>query len=173
MNKVKLSLIGMPGVGKTTVGKLLSEELKISFFDTDYLIEKKASKSVSEIFATLGEIHFRLLEKEIIKDLYATSDKCVISLGGGAVIDQENRELIKSCSTVIWLVAPVETLYKRILTQQNSRPLLDKDAKKQLEKLLAKRLELYKSVSDFEILTDKAPQEIVSEIKDLLTNFWK
>jgi shikimate kinase/3-dehydroquinate synthase len=120
-----ISLTGLMGSGKSTIGKYLAQQLQKKFIDTDSLIEAEAGKSINEIFAEYGEKHFRQLEKEIIKAVLKEKNQ-VISLGGGAIIDPENREIIKTSSSLIALVASPTDLYNRIRRRKN-RPLINNE----------------------------------------------
>src|SRR3972149_7119229 len=98
-------LTGFRGTGKTTVGRALSKRTGLRFFDADELIENKAAMPVKDILAGKGEPYFRRLEKEVIKEVTETMTGIIFSVGGGAVIDPENRERLKSFGTVICLSA--------------------------------------------------------------------
>jgi shikimate kinase len=156
------------GTGKTSVGRRLAAELGLEFLDTDDLIEKEARMSINEIFGELGEAHFRKLEKEVIKRVSSTMDGLVLSTGGGAVIDDTNRERLKSWGKVICLSASVRTILARV-RGQDERPLLSIGGKMQsIERLLKKREPFYNESDLIIDTTTKAVDEVVSEIKDFL-----
>lgn len=115
-------LIGLPGSGKTTIGKELAKKIDFSFLDTDYLIEELEGYSISEIFDKKGEVYFRNLETSLIKSLSGVKNK-VISIGGGAFQREANRELLKQIGCTVYLFAPVDVIYDRIKTA-SGRPLL-------------------------------------------------
>lgn len=116
-------LTGFMGTGKTTVGRALSKLTGLRFIDADELIENKAAMPVKDIFALKGEQHFRRLEKEVIKEVTETMAGIIFSVGGGAVIDPENRERLKSFGTVICLTAEPAVIVKRV-GEGDERPLL-------------------------------------------------
>ena len=114
-------LVGVPGAGKTTVGKLLAKELGVEFFDSDQVIETKAGKSVSDIFTQDGEPTFRKLEHDVIMELL-DSNNVVVALGGGSLGNDDTRAKVKDATTV-WLVAGLAQAVDRVGMNRN-RPLL-------------------------------------------------
>lgn len=137
-----LALIGMPGSGKSHVGKLLSKELDIPLYDIDALIEEEQKCKISEIFEKKGEIYFRRAEAAIIKER-VQQGLSVLSLGGGAVTFPIGFSFIRANTISIWLDVPIDILFER--TQRNKdRPLLNvKNPKEKLEELFAARKHLY------------------------------
>lgn len=115
-----LVLIGLMGVGKTTVGRRLAHALKLQFRDADEEVEKAAGRSVSEIFEDFGEHAFRDGERKVIARLLE-EPPMVLALGGGAFVDDETRERVKAMATSIWLQADVETLVQRV-ARRDTRP---------------------------------------------------
>ena len=101
LNK-NLILVGMMASGKSTIGRLLAKKLNLIFFDTDFIIEKKAKMKIVEIFQKKGEPYFRNLEKKIILNLL-NKNNCVISLGGGAFINEAVRKVAQKDNTTIWV----------------------------------------------------------------------
>lgn len=165
----KITLIGMPGAGKTTIGKELSKELGIDFIDIDSEIEFLQEKNISDIFAQFGEKYFRKIESELIIK-YAQADKnVIISTGGGAFENSESRDILISNTTVIYLKASPAILFDR--TKNNkSRPLLNNNNIKLISELLNIREKNYK-LAHYTILTDnKTVQEIVKEILGVTNN---
>ena len=155
-------LVGVPGAGKTTVGKLLAKELSLKFFDSDQVIEERAGKSVSDIFTQDGEPAFRKLEHEVIIDLLE-SDEVVLALGGGSLGNDETRAKVKSASAV-WLVAGLAQAVDRVGMNRN-RPLLLGNVRGQLADLMAAREPFYKEVASIAVDTSKLiPAEVVAEI---------
>ena len=146
-------LIGMMGSGKTTIGKILGEKLNIESFDIDSIIEAQTNKSVSEIFSSYGEIYFRELEKNTIKEIFKPDNK-IISLGGGAFENNETRNLLLNNSTIIYLKTSPITIYERI-KNDTQRPLLkNKMSIKKITELI-----------NLNISTDnKRPNTIINEI---------
>ena len=120
-----LTLTGMMGVGKTTIGKRLARKLKYNFVDIDKIIEKQEGESISSVFKSKGEDYFRKLEtQKTLKELKKV--KSVISLGGGAFLNHSIRRCSKKHSISFWLDVPIETLLKRLKKSKN-RPVLGKE----------------------------------------------
>ena len=137
-----ITLIGLMGVGKTTVGRRLAQALDLPFRDADEEIEKAAGRSVSEIFADFGETGFREGERKVIARLLQ-EPPMVLALGGGAFVDPDTRALIKAEALSIWLQADVKTLVSRV-NRRDTRPLLrGRNPKKVLAELLDKRTPAY------------------------------
>ncbi|MDF2883926.1 MAG: shikimate kinase [Clostridiaceae bacterium] len=134
-------LIGMPGSGKSTIGKLLSEKLSYSFFDTDKAIELNENVSIEKIFQTKGESYFREKEKMIINDLLKMN-KCIISTGGGMPVYFDNLNRLKEAGITIFINSSLEALIKRNGTVSN-RPLLKNNVENNIRKLYCKRIDIY------------------------------
>lgn len=115
-------LVGMMGVGKTTIGRRLAPKIGLPFFDADEQIEEAAGMSVSDLFTKHGEEHFRKGEAQVIRRLLENPPS-VIATGGGAILNEETRQLIKDCAISVWLRAPVHIIARRA-TQRATRPLL-------------------------------------------------
>ena len=137
-------LIGMPASGKTTIGQELSKHLvDYTFIDTDSFIEKTEGLKITEIFAKYSEDYFRKLEYDAIKLLCAGQQK-IISIGGGAFENPDNRATLLKFGIVFYLKSDLDVLYYRIVND-STRPLLQKENPKQvLAELLQKREENYK-----------------------------
>lgn len=158
-----ISLIGLMGSGKSTVGAILAEKLNLESVDIDTKIEAKIGMEISEIFGQKGEDFFREAESEVLRDL-ATKSGQVISTGGGAVQNEENLKILKENSTVIYLKTSPEVLFERIKTD-TSRPLLqNENPLKTLRELLKKREPQYQKADIIVITDDKTINEIVNEI---------
>ena len=114
--------VGLMGAGKTTIGKLLAKKLKKTFFDTDHEIEKKLGVKVSVIFELEGEEGFRKRETQMIDELTQKKD-IILATGGGAVLSEENRRMLKERGKVIYLNAKPQNLAKR-MAHDKDRPLL-------------------------------------------------
>jgi shikimate kinase len=156
-------LIGMMGVGKTTVGRLLARQLGYGFIDTDALIEQAAGKTINEIFARDGEDAFRQLESQVLSEVSAYT-RLTIATGGGIAQQRFNWSYLRH-GLIIWLDAPVEVLIKR-LQDDTTRPLLQNDDPAQaLQKLLDQRRSLY-AEADLHIPIDgsETPEQLVSRI---------
>jgi shikimate kinase len=155
-------LVGVPGAGKTTVGKLLAKNLGVDFFDSDQVIESRAGKSVSDIFTQDGEPAFRKLEHDVIAELL-DSNNVVLALGGGSLGNDETRAKVKDATTV-WLVAGLAQAVDRVGMNRN-RPLLLGNVRGQLADLMAAREPFYKEVAAIAVDTSKLiPSEVVTEI---------
>ena len=120
-----LTLTGMMGVGKTTIGKTLAKKLKYNFIDIDKIIENQEGQSISSIFKYKGESHFRKIEKDITLSELKKSNS-VISLGGGAFLNSSIRKSTKKNSISFWLDVPISILLKRLKKSKN-RPVLGKE----------------------------------------------
>jgi shikimate kinase/3-dehydroquinate synthase len=143
-DKKIIVLIGLMGVGKTTVGKKLANKAGFYFIDSDQEIEDRQQKSIVDIFKSKGEKYFRQIEKEIIKEIICRDEKIVLSLGGGAFMDKEIRALIKKLAISVWLYADIEILLHRISNKSN-RPLLNNvDRRSLLLELITKRYPIYR-----------------------------
>ena len=141
--KKNLVLLGMMGVGKTTVGKIVAKKQGMEFIDTDENIEKKCSMSISEIFKEKGEKFFRIKEeKEVLKSI--KKNNCVIALGGGAFINEAIRNTILKNTISMWLDTDLKTLNTRIKWNKK-RPLLNEENnQKKINELYSKRKNIYK-----------------------------
>lgn len=136
-------LVGLMGVGKTSVGRRLADRLGWQFRDSDQEVEEAAGRTVSEIFADFGEQGFRDGERRVIARLLEDTGDIVIALGGGAFVDGETRALIRSKALSVWLQADIDTLMERV-SRRDNRPLLQTaDPRAVMERLLAERAPLY------------------------------
>ena len=158
-------LIGAPGSGKSSVGKALSRELSTSFQDTDSLIVEREGRSIPEIFAAVGEVGFRAIERQIVLEALS-SNVGVLSLGGGAVLDEAVQGAIsKSHAHIIFLRVGLSQVLTRI-GARGERPLLSDDPKGQWIDLYAQREPIYHQLATLEIDTDsKKPYEVAHELK--------
>ena len=138
-----LVLLGMMGVGKTTIGKIVARKQDMQFIDTDENIEEKCSMSISEIFKKKGEKFFRIEEqKEVLKS--NKKSNCVIALGGGAFINETIRNAILKNAISMWLDTDLKTLNKRIKWNKK-RPLVSrKNNQKKINELYLERKNIYK-----------------------------
>ena len=159
---VNLYLVGMMGVGKTTVGKLLAEEIGYRFVDTDEVIVKAAGKSINEIFVENGEAEFRQLESDVLAQVCAYT-KLVIATGGGIIMQQHNWSYLHH-GLIVWLDVPVQIILQR-LVEDDTRPLLQDDPESKLRSLLEQRQPMY-SQADLHITINAAetPEEIATRI---------
>ncbi|HGH8634733.1 shikimate kinase [Streptococcus pyogenes] len=157
-------LLGFMGVGKTTVSKHLSMHCK----DMDAIIEAKIGMSIAAFFEQHGEIAFRTIESQVLKDLLFANDNSVIVTGGGVVVLQENRQLLrKNHQHNILLVASFETLYQRLKHDKKSqRPLFLKYSKEAFYEFYQQRMVFYEGLSDLVIRVDhRMPEEVANIIE--------
>lgn len=165
---MNLYLIGYRGSGKTTVAAELATLLGWQWVDADDEIERRAGKSIKEIFAAEGEPAFRDLETDVIADL-AKLDGHVIALGGGAVLREENRKAVRESGKVVWLKAAPHVLHQRIAADVSTaerRPnLTAAGGLEEVQRLLAIRDPIYAACADFILEADSAsPAELAGEI---------
>jgi shikimate kinase len=161
--KKSLVLTGMMGVGKSTLGKVLSLKLNSKFIDVDKLIEKREKMSIQNIFKAKDEKYFREIEEKITLEVLDTFP-AVIALGGGAFINRNIRDKVLKRSISFWLDSNINTLLKR-MSNKKKRPLIDKESPKaELIKLYAKRKDAYK-MADHKIDCSKyTKNEIIKQI---------
>ena len=153
------SLIGLPGSGKSTVGRQLARAWNLDFVDTDHVIEQRLGCSIKDFFASQGEAAFRDLESDVLHELLQTSGPLVLATGGGAVLRECNRQRLKALSTVFYLQSLPEDIARR-LRNDTTRPLLKgDDVLKRLRDLLQVRGPLYQETAHYVI--DAARQNTV------------
>ena len=154
-------LVGLMGVGKTTVGRRLAKRLGLGFVDADEEIERAAGLTVEEIFSRFGEDYFRDGERRVIARLIE-GERQIIATGGGAFMNEETRALILEKAISIWLDADLETLVKRV-ARRNTRPLLKSgDPAKILADLAATRNPVY-ATAHIHVMGNDSPHEITVE----------
>ena len=154
-------LLGFMGAGKSTIARGLDPD----YLDMDALIEKRLGMSIADFFAEKGEVAFRQVESEVLAELLETDQ--VVSTGGGVVISQRNRELLKTNSDNIYLKADFETLYQRIsVDEDNQRPLFLDNSKEELAVIFQERQAWYEEVASRILdVTKLSPEEIVEELR--------
>lgn len=160
-----ICLIGFMGSGKSTVGKILAEKLKIPFIDLDEEIEKNEKRKISEIFEKDGEDYFREIESRSL--IQSLSNKPVVAaLGGGVIEREDNRKVLQKDCTVVYLTASVETITRRIEAEIEKRPKISKtDPVKDINALLVSRLQRYEIASNISLKTDNmTPDEVADNI---------
>ena len=154
-------LLGFMGAGKSTIARGLDP----NYLDMDALIEKRLGMSIAEFFAEKGEAAFRQIESEVLAELLQRDQ--VVSTGGGVVISQRNRDLLKTNSDNIYLKADFETLYQRISTDKdNQRPLFLNNSKEELAAIFQERQAWYEEVASRILdVTKLSPEEIIEELR--------
>jgi len=159
-----LILIGPMGSGKTTVGKQLAKRTRMDFVDSDHMIEDRCGVSISTIFDIEGEEGFRKRETKMLAELVDRTG-IVLATGGGAIISEENRILLRKRGFVVYLKTSIETQLSRTQKNQN-RPLLDDvDAEKKLTQLMDERGALYEQEADLVVTSgDRMVSKVVEEI---------
>ena len=161
-------LVGMMAVGKTTVGRHLASRLDFTFHDTDQVIETRAGADISWIFELEGEERFRDREQQVIEEL-TLCEGIVLATGGGAVLREANRTLLRERGTVVYLQSGVDLILERTRSDRR-RPLLQvDDVRERIETLTAERGPLYESVAHLAITVDRRPPKaIAADLHDLL-----
>ena len=157
-----LILVGMMASGKSTIGRLLAKKLNLRFYDTDFIIEKKTNMKVSEIFEKRGESVFRNLEKKITLKLLEKNDY-VVSLGGGAFLNNTIRKKAKKCGTTICLNWNSKTIINRII-KNNKRPIALKLSNNEIKDLIINRSKIYSEAKYNINCENMKKKEIVSTI---------
>ena len=154
-----LALVGMMGVGKSSVGRRVAAALDMPFYDADAEVERAAGRSINDIFADLGEPAFREGERRVISRLL-DGPPHILATGGGAFMNAETRERVKELGISVWLKAEPDVLMRRVRKRSN-RPLLQTaDPEATLRRMLAEREPVY-ALADLTILSSDEPHEVV------------
>lgn len=170
---MKIVLVGYMGSGKTTLGKLLAKELKISFLDLDEIIEEGLGDSISNIFKGRGEIFFRKKEHEYLNMVLSKKDNFILSTGGGTPCYSKNMEtMLALADHVFYLKVSIPGLVKRLIMEKEHRPLIkninDRDLQEFIGKHLFERNNFYLKANHIIECDDKDPEFLVAEIRQLL-----
>jgi shikimate kinase len=165
---MNIVLIGYRATGKTTLARLLAEQLGWAWVDADVAVEARAGKPIARIFAEDGEPVFRDLEAQVTGEL-CRRDRLVLAAGGGAPLRPETREAMRAGATVVWLTARPETIHARMAgdaTTATRRPsLTDRQAMDEIVHLLAIREPVYRQTAHLEVDTEgKTPEALAAEI---------
>ncbi len=172
--KRKIFLSGFMGAGKSRIGRTLRDKTGFTFYDSDRVIEESAGKSISRIFEEDGEEAFREMEKQTIKDLCDRGGTVIVALGGGAVLNEENRRVMREHGYIIYLKSSPEAIYERV-KHKTHRPLLQtsnpgnskNEILQKINSLMMQREEAYKE-ADLIIERDGMEAE---EIADIIMDF--
>lgn len=176
----RIFLIGYMGVGKTTVGKVLSKKLGYQFIDLDNYIENRFRKTIQEIFDVKGEDKFRGIEREMLSEV-ATFEKVVIATGGGTPCFYDNIDVMNKQGITIYIKASVEQLVSRLLASKNVRPIIKGKSPEELKDFVKTHLaerEPFYAKADLIYLTDRLVTDnhviiTVDRITDILENIAK
>lgn len=145
-------LIGFMGSGKSSIGRRVAAHFGFQFVDTDALLVAREGRAIAEIFAGEGEARFRDLETSVLKSL-GVRERCVISTGGGVILRDENRALLRGLGLTVWLTASEDVIFERV-SRTNKRPLLHTaNPRETVTQLLAARRPLYEAAAQFTVDT--------------------
>jgi shikimate kinase len=168
-------LVGMPGAGKSSVGRRLAKRLGRPFVDADDELVRRSGRSVRDWFAVEGEPAFRAAEADLLADLVAAPGPAVVAAGGGVVLAPANRALLVDRALVVWLRAGVPYLASRVAQKAGHRPLLDDEPVAALTRLAETRTPLYEEVADltvdvepFRVAHDKPKRELAARLAELI-----
>lgn len=162
-----ISLIGMMGSGKSTIGEALAAHLSWSFVDLDRELEKSKNISIAQLVKEKGMLHFREKESEFLNDFQKSQpEHFVISTGGGLVLKDENQQVLKSLGKIVWLKASAAVIHERI-KGDISRPLIQADSEEEkiakIEDILKSRQEIYGKLADLTVEVDDLNVEHIVE----------
>jgi shikimate kinase len=168
MDFKNIFIIGSMGSGKTSIGKILAKNNHLSFLDTDHEIIRSCGYSIPDIFEKFGEEHFRNLETEQLRKMDAIENH-IISTGGGIVLKDDNKKLMKSLGLIIFLDINISSQMDRVKNRKN-RPLLnDKNLKDNLLSLKKIRDPIYKKISNYIIdVSGKERDQVINEIQKII-----
>ncbi|MGE4317380.1 MAG: shikimate kinase [Deferribacterales bacterium] len=162
-------LIGFMGTGKSTVGRMIAQDLGLKFVDTDKMVEDKTGKAILDIFEESSEEDFRKLETEVLKEI--TEEKgMIVSTGGGIVVTRGNLELMKQSGAVFTLIADAHTIHERLSQDNTCRPLLEvENPLDEIKRLLFERAAFYINahhiIETSDITAREAADQIISILK--------
>jgi len=167
--KRPVALVGLMGVGKSTIGRRVASRLGRRFVDADDAVAEAAGRSVPEIFADFGEAAFREGERKVIARLMEAPAPMVLALGGGAFVDPDTRALLKRDAVTVWLRADLDTLMERVSRKPGQRPLLDApDPRAVMDQLMKSREPAY-AEADITVDSETGSHELtVDKVLDAL-----
>jgi shikimate kinase len=166
-----VALVGFMGSGKTAIGKALSARLGLEFVDLDERIEASAGATIPSLFLTLGEPGFRRLENSLLIRISETSAPFVLSCGGGAVVLETNRLLLKERFLSVWIDVPEDELFRRLESDKGTRPLLGTgDRKARIHELMGTRAPLYAQAARFSYAwrLGEGPEDSAGRVAEIL-----
>ncbi len=163
-------LIGYRGTGKSSLGRFIALELERDFVDTDELIVEREGISIPVIFQDLGEDYFRKVETEILEEISAHGN-LIVSTGGGIILSEKNRKIMKDTGYCVYLTAPVDVIHSRISGDPNRPKLTDKPAYEEIEFMLKKRKPFYEEAADLTV--DTGEMNFKTAAETILTNVKK
>lgn len=165
----RVYLTGYMGAGKSTIGRLLALKMGYRFLDTDRQLVKQCQKTISEIFAEEGEEFFRQSELSLLTEL-AQQNKLIISTGGGTLTRPQTLEIAnQSGSVIVYLRAPIETLFERVIFSPKDRPMIDVPNAEEVFRQKFQQRETFYNSAHFSVDTaDKQPSEVAGEIYNVL-----
>lgn len=164
-----VTLIGYRGTGKTSVAGPLASRLGFESVDADAEIERRAGRTIREIFAAEGEAGFRARERDVMAE-YLAQDRLVVAAGGGAVLDADTRARIRAAGPAVWLRATVETIERQVAadaTTRDRRPNLTTGGRPEIEELLALREPIYRQCATLTVDIDGRPIDAL--VEEILT----
>lgn len=170
-----VALVGMMGVGKSSLARKAARLGRALFRDSDAVVSQRMSKPIADIFAEDGEEAFREMEHKVLSDLLEHHEPTIISTGGGAVLREDNRLLLNHRATVVWLQGDISAIARRLANSPNPRPLVPRGDVSEMEatlsRLLAERRHLYEAVADIaldvsEIGQAAAVEAVAGAIRD-------
>ena len=172
INRKNICIMGLMGSGKSLIGRDLSKNLDLKFYDSDKMIELKTKKNINTIFKEDGESYFRIIEEKVCIELL-NQNNCVISLGGGSIINKKIRKIIKQNSYSIYLQVKINNLIDRIKFSKK-RPLLNKNQNKIgiLKSLYDDRRKFYEK-ADYIVNNDEDKIQVLEKIKSELNTYSK
>lgn len=170
LGRRNLVFVGLMGAGKSAIGKLVAQQMRVPFVDTDAEIERVSRMTITELFAKYGEAEFRALETRVIRRLMRGGPK-VISTGGGAFINENTRRNVKRLAVSVWLSADLEVLWERV-NKRDHRPLLKtENPKATLAALMENRYPIYAeadiTVNSRDVRKDLIAEEVLAAVVNL------
>lgn len=161
-------IIGLPGVGKSTIGRRAARRLGWDFLDLDATIESRSGRTIREIFDAEGEEGFRRIESQTLRECLTSNGPCIVATGGGIVLREENRDALSGAAAVVWMTAGVDDLASRLAPRAGAgkghRPLLDGDLGDNLRRLQTERSDLYAVVATDVVDTSGSSFDEVVEV---------